>query len=115
MPDKNHWSGKSFTGANWDVYQGDALEVMKKLPSRHFNCVVTSPPYHWLRNYGVPGQIGHEHNVSSYVKAITNIMDEVYRSLSDDGFSTHPQSASSECAFKTIYSGYFSRYTRMRR
>lgn len=85
MADKNHWAGTSFTGANWGIYQGDALEVLKKLPSQHFNCVVTSPPYYWLRDYGVPGQIGHEENVSSYVEAISNIMDEVYRSLSDDG------------------------------
>ena len=85
MPDKNHWSGKSFTGATWDVYCGDALKVLKKLPTEHFNCTITSPPYYWLRDYGVPGQIGHEESVSSYVDAIADIMDEVYRSLTDDG------------------------------
>jgi len=85
MADKNHWSGKSFSGATWDVYQGDALQVLKKLPSEHFNCAITSPPYYWLRDYGVSGQSGHEENVSSYVGAIADVMDEVYRLLTDDG------------------------------
>ena len=31
------------------------------------------------------GQIGHEESVSAYVDAIANIMDEVYRTLTDDG------------------------------
>jgi DNA modification methylase len=64
MADRNHWTGKSFTGADWEVYQGDSLQVLKKLPPEQFNCVVTSPPYYWLRDYGMPGQIGHEENVS---------------------------------------------------
>jgi DNA modification methylase len=85
MADKTHWSGKSFTGATWDIYQGDALEVMKKLPAKHFNCVVTSPPYYWLRDYNVSGQIGHEQTVSGYVEAIAGVMDEVYRTLNEDG------------------------------
>ncbi len=85
MADKNHWHGKSFTGATWDVYQGDALRTLEKLPAEHFNCVITSPPYYWLRDYGVRGQIGHEESVSAYVDAIANIMDEVYRTLTDDG------------------------------
>ena len=33
------------------VYQGDALEVLKKLPEQSVNCVMTSPPYWALRVY----------------------------------------------------------------
>ncbi len=85
MADKNHWAGRSLTGARWDIYQGDALEILKQLSSQQFNCVVTSPPYFWLRDYGVPGQIGHEGDVSSYVKAISNVIDAVYKLLTDGG------------------------------
>lgn len=31
---------------------------MRDLPSESMQCVVTSPPYWGLRDYGVPGQIG---------------------------------------------------------
>ena len=35
---------------------GDSLEVLKTLPSESVNCIVTSPPYYCLRDYGVAGQ-----------------------------------------------------------
>lgn len=84
-PLSTHSSGVSSTGAAWDVYQGDALKVLQGLPSEHYNCVVTSPPYYWLRDYGVRGQIGHEESVSGYVDALASVMDEVYRVLRKDG------------------------------
>lgn len=48
------------------VYQGDALEVLRTLPSESVNCVVTSPPYWGLRDYGIPpsiwgGELACEH------------------------------------------------------
>ena len=39
---------------------GDALEELKKLPDGFVDCVVTSPPYYDLRDYGVEGQLGLE-------------------------------------------------------
>ena len=64
------WSGKiSSTGAAWTVHVGDALAVLKTFPALSFDCVITSPPYYWLRDYGVDGQIGHEETVSGYVNA----------------------------------------------
>jgi len=80
-----HWSGESHTKAKWDIYNGDALCVLRTLPAEHFSCVVTSPPYFWLRDYGVAGQIGHEKSVAGYVHALSNVMDEVYRVLKRDG------------------------------
>lgn len=35
-----------------DVYQGDALAVLAELPAESVDCVVTSPPYWGLRDYG---------------------------------------------------------------
>jgi DNA modification methylase len=85
MPTKN-WTGTSrSTGADWNVYMGDALAVLKKLPDSDFDCAITSPPYYWLRDYGVEGQMGHEETVAEYVKAMVDVMDEVRRVLKDEG------------------------------
>lgn len=42
------------------IERGDCLAVLKTLPSESVDCVVTSPPYWGLRDYGVEGQIGME-------------------------------------------------------
>ena len=42
------------------VYLGDSLEIIKNFPDESIDCVVTSPPYYGLRDYGVAGQIGLE-------------------------------------------------------
>ena len=83
-----HWSGASKRGVAWNIYQGDASVVLKQLSSEiseKFNCVITSPPYYWLRDYGVEEQIGHEKTIDGYVNAISNVMDGVWNILSDDG------------------------------
>ena len=55
------------------------------MPDTRIHCVVTSPPYFWLRDYGVEGQIGLEERVDEYIDAITDIMNEVRRVLRSDG------------------------------
>jgi len=34
------------------LYQGDVLDVLRTLPDESVQCVVTSPPYWGLRDYG---------------------------------------------------------------
>lgn len=82
---KTHWSGATNSGLKWHVYFGDAENVLRKLPDQTFNSVITSPPYYWLRDYGVEGQMGQEETVTEYVKALASAMDQVYRVLRDDG------------------------------
>lgn len=36
----------------WEIKQGDVMEVLKTLPDEIIQCVVTSPPYWSLRDYG---------------------------------------------------------------
>ena len=79
------WRGKSLPGNEWAIYHGSALEILKAMPAKAVNCVVTSPPYYWLRDYGVEGQIGLEVSVGDYINALTEIMNEVRRILRDDG------------------------------
>ena len=45
------------------LFQGDALQVLQRLPSESVQCVVTSPPYWGLRDYNIPDQIGLEPNL----------------------------------------------------
>jgi DNA modification methylase len=64
---------------------GDALEVLKTLPSESVHCIVTSPPYWGLRNYGVDGQLGAETTPEEYVEKIVIIFREARRVLRKDG------------------------------
>lgn len=80
-----NWSGKSKTGLCWSVYNGKAQQVLQKMPSESVNCIVTSPPYFWLRDYGVEGQIGLENSVDEYVQAVVEVMLEAKRVLRKDG------------------------------
>lgn len=64
---------------------GDALTVLKTLPSDSINCCVTSPPYYGLRDYGVNGQIGHEQTPEEYIERLTDVFREVRRVLTPDG------------------------------
>lgn len=85
VTEQSEWHGKTLLDIQWSVYQGQSEEVLRRLPSESVNCVVTSPPYYWLRNYGVDGQIGMEETVEGYVKSITAVMDEIKRVLRKDG------------------------------
>jgi DNA modification methylase len=79
------WHHTTIMGNKWTVHHGDALDTLKELPDETYNCVVTSPPYYWLRDYDVDGQIGQEDSVEGYVKAISDVMDEIQRVLTVDG------------------------------
>jgi len=74
-----------YQGNNWEIYNGDALEILKKLPSDTYDCVVTSPPYFWLRDYGISGQIGLEDSIDEFVNSICDVMDEVQRVMKKTG------------------------------
>jgi DNA modification methylase len=64
---------------------GDAVTELKKLPEKSVQCVVTSPPYWGLRDYGHAGQIGLERTPADYVDAMVQVFREVRRVLKDDG------------------------------
>ena len=70
---------------NFVVHCGDALEVLKTLPSESVNCCVTSPPYFGHRDYGVDGQIGLEASPELYVERLVAVFREVRRVLRNDG------------------------------
>jgi DNA modification methylase len=60
-----------------DFLQGDVFDNIKKLDDNTIDCVVTSPPYWGLRDYGVDGQLGLE---KTYQEHIQNIV-ELFRAM----------------------------------
>lgn len=67
------------------LYNGDCLSVLRTLPANSVQCVVTSPPYWGLRDYGVDGQIGLESTPDEYVARMVAVFSEVRRVLREDG------------------------------
>lgn len=67
------------------IYNGDSLEILKKISDKTINMCITSPPYYGLRDYKVENQLGQEETIEKYVNKLCNIFDEVYRVLKDDG------------------------------
>ena len=67
------------------ILQGDALSVLKTLPDELVQCIVTSPPYWGLRDYGVDGQLGLEKTPGEYIDRMVEIFAEARRALRPDG------------------------------
>jgi len=67
------------------IIQGNALDMLKNIPDKSIDCVITSPPYWKLRDYDVRDQIGKEKttsrvsNESSSYNQRTQEGDEEYR------------------------------------
>ena len=68
-----------------DIRIGDCRQVLAAMPSDSVHCVVTSPPYFGLRDYGVDGQIGLEASPDAFVAEMVAVFREVRRVLRDDG------------------------------
>ncbi|WP_199040080.1 DNA-methyltransferase [Glycomyces salinus] len=80
------------------ILQGDARERLSELPDSSVDCVITSPPYFALRDYGHPGQLGLESDVDGWVRALVGICRQLARVLKPggalwlnvgDGYSNH--------------------------
>ena len=67
------------------LHLGHVLDVLPTLAAESVNCVVTSPPYYGLRDYGIEGQIGLEASPSEYVETMRAVFAEVRRVLRPDG------------------------------
>ena len=67
------------------ILVGDVRTTLRGLADRSVQCVVTSPPYWGLRDYGRDDQIGLETSPELYVTALVSVFNEVRRVLSDDG------------------------------
>lgn len=68
-----------------EVHNVDALTLLQGLPDESVNCIVTSPPYYGLRDYGVDGQLGLEATPEAFVEALVQVFREARRVLRSDG------------------------------
>jgi DNA modification methylase len=67
------------------IYVEPCLETLKKMPDNFLDCVITSPPYWQLRDYGYEGQWGLEPTFNEYLENLWSMMDEIYRALKPTG------------------------------
>lgn len=67
------------------ILVGDVLDRIKEIPDQTVQCVVTSPPYWGLRDYGHDDQLGLESTPEAYVENMVQVFREVRRILKDDG------------------------------
>lgn len=74
-----------FLDGSVSMHIGDVREKLRGLPSDHFDCVVTSPPYWGLRDYDVEGQIGLEPTLGKHIAVMVDVFREVRRVLKPKG------------------------------
>lgn len=67
------------------LHHGDSLEVARTLEAGSVDCIVTSPPYFGLRDYGNKGQYGLEESPAAYAETMRALFAELRRALSNDG------------------------------
>jgi len=67
------------------IIQGDVLEKVKEIPDESIDCIVTSPPYWGLRDYGVAGQWGLEPTFHEWIKKMLQLTAELKRVLKKTG------------------------------
>jgi DNA modification methylase len=67
------------------IYNENCLKTLQRMEDNFIDCVVTSPPYWGLRNYGHEDQIGLEKTPEEYVARMVEIFREVRRVLKKEG------------------------------
>jgi site-specific DNA-methyltransferase (cytosine-N4-specific) len=70
---------------NARILTGDARDVLTTMPADSADCIVTSPPYWAKRDYGVPGQYGHEHTPDAYIDTLRSVFAQARRVLAGEG------------------------------
>ena len=80
---QSSWGG--FFVVSVSILIGDCRDVLRSLPDESVHCVVTSPPYFGLRDYGVAGQIGLEPTPDAYVRELVAVFGALRRVLRTDG------------------------------
>ena len=76
---------KCLEGFKNKIICGDTLTELKKLPNEFVDCIITSPPYWGLRDYGIEGQIGLEPTLEKYLGKLLKITAELKRVLKPSG------------------------------
>ncbi len=83
QPDKDFFQFQRSDRVN--VFDGDALTVLRTLEAGSYKTCITSPPYYAQRDYGIDGQLGLEQTPQEFVNKLVEVFAEVKRVLADDG------------------------------
>ena len=76
------------------IHNCDALSGLRQLPNESVDCIVTSPPYWQMRDYGIgsivwpdgwSGQLGLEPTREDFIAHLCMIFDECRRVLKPSG------------------------------
>jgi DNA modification methylase len=67
------------------IINADVMDGLAQLADESVHCVVTSPPYWGLRDYGAEGQIGLEPTLAEHIDRLVQVFREVRRVLRQDG------------------------------
>jgi DNA modification methylase len=67
------------------ILTGDCREVMRAMPAESVDCIVTSPPYWGLRDYGVAGQLGLEPTLGEHIATMVDVFEAAKRVLKKSG------------------------------
>lgn len=67
------------------IYNESCLDTLRNMPDSFIDCVITSPPYWQLRDYGYPEQWGLEPTFEMYLEHLWLMMDEIHRVLKPSG------------------------------
>lgn len=74
---------------NWlnRCHFGDCRDTIREMIADgvRVNCIITSPPYFALRDYGVDGQLGLEKTVDEYIVNMVDVFQLCRQLLADDG------------------------------
>lgn len=72
---------------NFKIYNMDVFEGLQQMQNNNelVDCVMTSPPYWGLRDYGVEGQLGLEKHPNEYINNIVKVFRETKKVLKDSG------------------------------
>lgn len=88
-----------------NILIGDVRDKLREMQTASVDCVVTSPPYWGLRDYGVEGQIGLEPTLGQHLEVMVEVFREVWRVLKPHGtlwlnygdcYAAHPNGKSAE-------------------
>src|SRR5699024_8115678 len=85
MPKKGKRVAHHYQDEHVTLHHGDAPDVLGRMDAGSVDCIVTSPPYYGLRDYGVDGQLGAEASPAEYVENMRALFAEARRVLADDG------------------------------
>ncbi len=67
------------------VIFADAAVGLRTIPDESVDCVVTSPPYYGLRDYGCEDQIGLEESPRKYIDRLVDVFRDIRRVLKPEG------------------------------